>query len=285
MGKYNVAEYNVIYVYSISDDAHKGHLKVGKASFSSPYGIPHFTPNCPELKQASHARILQQTKTAMVSYELLYCELAVRKVTLMDGYQQDQPFLDEDVHTVLENSGYVPKIFMDTGKKSEWYPITLDVAIDAIKAVKEGKTILPARAVVMPTVSKPKIVLRDEQDRNVRYTMSIFERYDTMLWDCKMRYGKTVTAYELIKRAGFKKVIVITHRPAVEDSWGSDHKLMFDGTNHKFIDKTAGGYTFDGVMDSENDFKLKQLASTDTPFVYLARWMYSKGSIQKIDEA
>ena len=56
-------------------------------------------------------------------------------------YQQDQPFLDEDVHTVLENSGYVPKIFMDTGKKSEWYPITLDVAIDAIKAVKEGKTI------------------------------------------------------------------------------------------------------------------------------------------------
>lgn len=99
-----------------------------------------------------------------------------------------------------------------------------------------------------------------------------------MLWDCKMRYGKTVTAYELIKRQGYKKVIVITHRPAVEDSWGSDHELMFAGTNHQFIDKTRGSMSYDEAMDSDNDRKLRYLVSSNLPFVYFASIQDLRGS-------
>ena len=238
MIKYDVAKYNLIYVYEIKDSQHSGLLKVGQASFSSTLSIAQLTPNCPELNQPAHHRIGQQTKTAMVEYNLLYTELAVKSIKMKDGTIQQQAFEDHDVHDVLLASGKVSKKFVESGKPSEWFEITIDDAKAAIKAVKENRPTITAIQIPMAVQPHKAIKLRDEQDRNVRYTIEIFKRYDTMLWDCKMRYGKTVTAYELIKRQGYKKVIVITHRPAVEDSWGSDHDLMFAGTNHQFIDKT-----------------------------------------------
>lgn len=70
-----------------------------------------------------------------------------------------------------------------------------------------------------------------------------------MLWNCKMRYGKTVTAYELIKCQHYQKVIVITHRPAVEDGWGTDHDLMFAGENiYSSIKQTVVSTTIAQLM-------------------------------------
>ncbi len=278
MIKYDVAKYNLIYIYAIDDDAHKGLLKIGQTSFSSSYSIAQLSPNCPALNQNAHLRIQQQTKTALVSYNLLYTELATRTITMQDGSSQIQSFEDHDVHNVLLNSGFHSKKFIESGKPSEWFEVDFDSAKKAIEAVKQGRTSLVPNSYGI-SVYKPKITLRREQEENVKYTIDIFKRYDTMLWDCKMRYGKTVTAYELIKRQGYKKVIVITHRPAVEDSWGSDHDLIFGDGNHLFIDKTQNtSYVYDDKIDYQNDCKLKQIIADGTPFVYFASIQDLRGS-------
>ena len=278
MVKYDVAKYNLIYIYAIDDDAHKGLLKIGQTSFSSSYSIAQLSPNCPALNQNAHLRIQQQTKTALVSYNLLYTELATRTITMQDGSSQIQSFEDHDVHNVLLNSGFHSKKFVESGKPSEWFEVDFESAKKAIEAVKQGRTSLVPNNYGVSTF-KPKITLRREQEENVKYTIDIFKRYDTMLWDCKMRYGKTVTAYELIKRQGYKKVIVITHRPAVEDSWGSDHDLIFGDNNHLFIDKTQNtSYVYDDKIDYQNDCKLKQVIADGTPFVYFASIQDLRGS-------
>lgn len=278
MVKYDVAKYNLIYIYAIDGDAHKGLLKIGQTSFSSSYSIAQLSPNCPALNQNAHLRIQQQTKTALVSYNLLYTELATRTITMQDGSSQIQSFEDHDVHNVLLNSGFHSKKFVESGKPSEWFEVDFESAKKAIEAVKQGRTSLVPNNYGVSTF-KPKITLRREQEENVKYTIDIFKRYDTMLWDCKMRYGKTVTAYELIKRQGYKKVIVITHRPAVEDSWGSDHDLIFGDNNHLFIDKTQNtSYVYDDKIDYQNDCKLKQVIADGTPFVYFASIQDLRGS-------
>lgn len=278
MAKYDVASYNLIYIYAINDETHKGLLKIGQTSFSSKYSIAQLPPNCSALNQNAHARIQQQTKTALVSYDLLYTELATRTITMADGSKQIQSFQDHDVHDVILQSGYSAVKFVESGKQSEWFKIDLTSAKAAILAVKEGKSVLPDAKTSVVVAQKQKITLRDEQKENVEKTIDIFKRYDTMLWNCKMRYGKTVTAYELIKRQHYQKVIVITHRPAVEDGWGTDHDLMFAGEKHLFIDKTNGSVDYDSAIDADNDFKLKQTVQSQTPFVYFASIQDLRGS-------
>ncbi len=282
MSKYNTVSYNLIYVYSIPDENHKGLLKIGKASFNSNESVAQLTPMCPCLVQCANIRIMEQTKTALVNYKLEYAELAVLNVTMNDGSVQLQSFDDFAVHEVLYNSGYSSVKFTESGKPSEWFSVDLNTAKAAIKAVKDGVDKVANESVVKPTLTEKKIKLRDEQEENVVRTMHIFKTYDTMLWDCKMRYGKTVTAYELIRRMNeqgkFNKVIVVTHRPAVEDGWGSDHDLIFNGTNHKFIDKTNGKVEFEGAIDAENDRQLKSLASSGEPFTYFASIQDLRGS-------
>ena len=278
MAKYDVASYNLIYIYAINDETHKGLLKIGQTSFSSKYSIAQLPPNCSALNQNAHARIQQQTKTALVSYDLLYTELATRIITMADGSKQIQSFQDHDVHDVILQSGYSAVKFVESGKQSEWFKIDLTSAKAAILAVKEGKSVLPDAKTSVVVAQKQKITLRDEQKENVEKTIDIFKRYDTMLWNCKMRYGKTVTAYELIKRQHYQKVIVITHRPAVEDGWGTDHDLMFAGEKHLFIDKTNGSVDYDSAIDADNDFKLKKTVQYQTPFVYFASIQDLRGS-------
>ena len=278
------ASYKLIYVYTIRDDKHNGKLKVGTASLSSIKSEKQLPPNCPELLAAAKHRIDEQTKTAMVDYEILHTELSIRHITLADGTDHAAIFEDHDVHEVLKESGYAPLVFRDSGKDSEWFTLTLDVVLDAINAFKAGYSMIPPKVTVPSTEvqvpkKKPKITLRTEQADNIAKTISIFRNNDTMLWDCKMRYGKTVTAYELIRQMGLKRVIVVTHRPAVEDSWDTDHDLIFEGTNHRFIDKTKDALDgYDEIRDSKNDKILSDLIRFDTPFIYFASMQDLRGS-------
>ena len=278
MGSYDVASYNVIYIYAIEDDAHKGLLKIGRSSLSSSYSIAQLPPNSPQLNQSAHLRIQQQTKTALVNYKLLHTELAVRTIRMKDGSTQIGSFVDDDVHHVLLNSHFQARKFVESGRSSEWFEVDIETAKLAIAAVKQGQKSLIAEKTDSSSF-KPAITLRKEQRENVDYTSKILQTYDTMLWNCKMRYGKTVTAYELIKRQGYQKVIVITHRPAVEDSWGSDHDLMFDGDSHLFIDKTKNlSYVYDDKIDYQNDVNLREVVSSGKPFVYFASIQDLRGS-------
>ena len=84
-----------------------------------------------------------------------------------------------------------------------------------------------------------------------------------MLWNAKMRFGKTLTSLELIKEQKYTKVLIMTHRPVVSDSWVEDFGKM------KMAEE---GYRY-GSEDTQ--FKLKDLKSGNTPFIYFV-------SIQKL---
>ena len=290
------AQYNLIYIFAIHDEAHKGYLKIGETSFSSTSSYKQLAPNCNELNQNAHARIKQYTKTALVQYELLYTELARKQVCLADGTIESASFSDRDVHEVLDRSGFDVHKFYDTDKDSEWYNVPLLPAISAIRAVKEGRNVLTqaekqgnapntsgvTEKPLVSVSSKSKIILRQEQSDCIAKTRAVFARGDRMLWDCKMRFGKTVTAYSLIKIMKYQKVLVVTHRPAVVDGWRSDFELIFDD-NHVFLTKSnikeSDRFTpEDASIDAENDRQLTNLAISKTPFVYFASMQDLRGS-------
>lgn len=250
------------------------------------WGPSQLPPNCELLNVAAHERIKQYTKTALTSYELLYTELALRFTQMADGTSMPNPFRDEDIHDVLARSGYPCKRFPDTDRDSEWYAVNLETAVNAIKAYKEGRTVLsPSEKACAPT--KPghsvqkSIELRQEQKMAVERTIQVFHTNNRMLWDCKMRFGKTVSAYELIREAKFQKVIVVTHRPVVEEGWQKDHDLIFGvGSKHIFVTKKINGnsYEYDASIDSENDRILRNYARIGTYFAYFASMQDLRGS-------
>lgn len=103
-----------------------------------------------------------------------------------------------------------------------------------------------------------------------------------MLWNCKMRFGKTVTAYALIKKAGYQKVIVVTHRPVVEDGWRNDFDLIFgEGDNRAFLKKDrfdTDSSVYDAAMDARNDANLTAYQNSGKAFVYFASMHDLRGS-------
>ena len=293
---YGTAQYNLIYIFAIHDEAHEGYLKIGETSFSSSSSYKQLTANCDELNHNAHNRIKQYTKTALTKYELLYTELARKQVQLSDGTIESAAFSDHDVHEVLDRSGYDVHKFYDTERDSEWYKVTLGPAIAAIKAVKQGRNVLTqaekdggtenlqgSRAEEITTVSpKSRIILREEQNDCITKTREVFARNDRMLWDCKMRFGKTVTAYSLVKVMNYQKVLVVTHRPAVVDGWRSDFVLIFDD-DRVFLTKSnikeSDRFTSeDATIDAENDRQLSNLILSGTPFVYFASMQDLRGS-------
>ena len=131
-------KYKLIYVFSMPYDTHKGLLKIGEATLTTDTKPEYLTPNCRELNQAAIARIKSYTATASVNFKLEYTELAVLQ---RDGYFH--AFNDKDIHKVLMNSG-IHKVQPNGETGEEWFETTLDVTVNAIKAVKAGKSTLSA---------------------------------------------------------------------------------------------------------------------------------------------
>lgn len=285
--------YRVIYIFAIHDKDHEGYLKIGDTTFDSTKSYKQLPPNCEELNQAARDRIDDYTKTAMVAYDLQYTELARKVVTFSDGEVETSLFRDKRVHDVLYRSGYTSKNFWFSDRTSEWFEVPLSVAIRAIQAVKEGRTALTAAEksegqtsflpqTVPAAPKKRAITLRDEQVDCVNRTLTIFRKQNSMLWNCKMRFGKTVTAYALIKKAGYQKVIVVTHRPVVEDGWRNDFDLIFgEGDDRAFLKKDrfdTDSSVYDAAMDARNDANLTAYQNSGTAFVYFASMQDLRGS-------
>lgn len=285
--------YRLIYIFAIHDKDHEGYLKIGDTTFDSTKSYKQLPPNCEELNQAARDRIDDYTKTAMVAYDLQYTELARKVVTFSDGEVETSLFRDKRVHEVLYRSGYTSKNFWFSDRTSEWFEVPLSVAIRAIQAVKEGRTALTAAEksegqtsflpqTVPAAPKKRAITLRDEQVDCVNRTLTIFRKQNSMLWNCKMRFGKTVTAYALIKKANYQKVIVVTHRPVVEDGWRNDFDLIFgEGDNRAFLKKDrfdTDSSVYDAAMDARNDANLTAYQNSGKAFVYFASMQDLRGS-------
>ena len=57
-----------------------------------------------------------------------------------------------------------------------------------------------------------------------------------------MRFGKTFAAYKLAQKMGWKKILVLTFKPAVQHAWEEDLKSHVDFEGWQFI--SPGGLTF-----------------------------------------
>lgn len=218
--------YKLIYVFSMPYETHKGMLKVGEATLKTDIMPNELVPNCRALNQAAKARIDSYTKTASISYKLEYTELAVKKDS---GFVFS--FKDKDVHKVLMNSG-VHKVQPNGATGEEWFATDLATVKAAIKAVKEGRNSLSSGDIVR-AISDVAIDFREEQINAIERTLNIFKKDDEMLWYAKMRFGKTLTALEVIRRSQFRRVIIVTHRPVVDDGWSEDFKKIFFSGNSK----------------------------------------------------
>ncbi len=269
--------YKLIYVFSMPYDTHKGLLKIGEATLTTATKPSSLVPNCHELNQAAKARINGYTATASVNYTLLHTELAIKTE---EGFQFT--FKDKDVHKVLMNSG-IHKVQPNGATGEEWFATTIDVAKNAIKAVKEGKTSLSANESHSEELPVAKIDFREEQIDAIERTIKAFKKNDEMLWYAKMRFGKTLTALEVVRRLQYRKVIIVTHRPVVSDGWGTDfNKIFYPGSSehdYTFECKTTdSAYVFDEKTDSENDLKIKKLDVSGEHFIYFASIQDLRGS-------
>ena len=270
--------YKLIYVMTIPDEDHKGLLKIGEATLASFAGESQLPPNCEPLNAAAHKRIKEYTHTAMVRYELLYTELAIRHIVLDDGSQMLKPFSDNDIQRIVKRAGFFCKTFYDTGNESEWFAVDLETVKNAIKAFKEGRSHLSPSE--KPHIDET-ITLRTEQRKAVENTLSAFRSSDHMQWNCKMRFGKTVSAYDLIKRGGYQKSIVVTHRPVVVKGWREDHDKIFGSdSEHIFVTKQTGSnaYEFDAAIDAENERMLRAYVAQGISFTYFASMQDLRGS-------
>lgn len=268
--------YKLIYVFSMPYETHKGLLKVGEATLITDIMPNNLVPNCSDLNQAARKRIDSYTKTASMNYKLEYTELAIK---VDSGYTF--PFKDKDVHSVLMNSG-VHKVQPNGSTGEEWFATNLDMVKTAIKCVKEGKSSILSGSVVKEAPYTP-IDFREEQIDAVEKTLKAFKKDNEMLWYAKMRFGKTLTALEVIRRSQYRRVIIVTHRPVVDDGWSEDFKKIFypGHSEHDYhYERKAkdSAYTFDERTDSENDLKIRKLDKDGTYFVYFASIQDLRGS-------
>jgi hypothetical protein len=248
-------------VFRINDAAHNGCLKIGEAT-SDNENIWGLEPNSKILNEAARIRINQYTQTAGVHYDLLYTEVSVysKKGTI-------QAFSDTEVHNVLIRSGITRKTFDTQNKANEWFITDLETAKKAITAVKEGKDSLNTSQI---TSDRNPVVFRPEQREAIAKTKKQFLKSNEMLWYAKMRFGKTLSALQVVKDMDFTRTLILTHRPVVDAGWFEDFgKIFYDKPNFIYGSKTKGD-TFSTLE--------KQCKNGGNKYVYFASMQDLRGS-------
>lgn len=221
----------LIYVFRINDAAHRRCLKIGEATCEDE-NVFGLSPNSKALNEAARKRINQYTQTAGIAYDLLYTELTVYN---RGGLRS---FNDKEVHNVLERSGIKKKVFDTVNKANEWFITDLETVKRAITAVKEGRSSLSSAEV---TREYSPIVFRPEQQEAINKTKKQFRKGNQMLWNAKMRFGKTLSALQVVKGMEFQRTLILTHRPVVDAGWFEDFgKIFYDRKDFAYGSKNNG---------------------------------------------
>ena len=222
----------LIYVFRINDAAHKDCLKVGEATCDND-NVFGLAPNSKALNESAKKRINQYTQTAGIAYDLLYTEL-----TIYNSKKGLCSFNDKEVHNVLERSGIRKKVFDTENKANEWFITDLETVKRAIAAVKEGRESLTSAEI---SHDKTPIVFRPEQREAIKKTKKQFKKGNQMLWNAKMRFGKTLSALQVMKDMDFGRTLILTHRPVVDSGWFEDFgKIFYDSPAFVYGSKNNG---------------------------------------------
>jgi hypothetical protein len=198
-----------IYAYSIEDKAHTGLLKVGQTTR--------------DVKQ----RVAEQLKTAAIkNFTIELDESAARD----DG----TIFSDHAVRAALAKKGF-------KNAALEWMRCTVKDVKTVLTELRTGKKLTGTH--------HETFAMRMEQVEAVEKTFDYFtsiwaekkNKVPRFLWNAKMRFGKTFTSYQLAKKLGAKRVLVVTFKPAVEDAWQTDLESHADFDGWQYLSKSSGG--------------------------------------------
>lgn len=202
-------------IYVFKNDAFPNQLKIG------------YTTRSAEIRKNEWPRDPNWHK-----YKCIFEEPAVKD----DGSN----FMDHQIHNDLERRSF-KRI------EKEWFECTFEEFKASYIAVKTG------------TFNEEERILdfepRIEQEKAIQKTVNHFKNEPDgrkkFLWNCKMRFGKTFTSYKLAKKMNWNKVLVLTFKPAVENSWKDDLKNHIDFEGWQFISK--GGLRYDNI-DKDKPF-------------------------------
>ncbi|NEI66550.1 DEAD/DEAH box helicase family protein [Rhizobium leguminosarum] len=188
-----------IYAYAIADAGHQGLLKVGQTTR--------------DVKQ----RVAEQLKTAAIANYTIELDEAAE---CDDG----GIITDHAVRHALKRKGFANPML-------EWVQCSLADLKTVLAELRSGQQFTGRHHETFPP--------RDEQVAAVEQTCAYYHscwQQDSgavprFLWNAKMRFGKTFTTYQLAKKLGAKRVLVLTFKPAVEDAWQTDLEshVDFDG--------------------------------------------------------
>lgn len=197
-----------IYAYEDTNPQYKGLLKVG-------YTIKNV-----------EERVKQQYPTlrpGKLPYKIVLEESAMR--------HNGTSFTDHDVHNLLRKQGI-------SNPKGEWFKCSAEDVMSAILSLKSGNNNLFGRSECFS--------LRKEQEEAIEKTSNYFNNYKRetgriphFLWNAKMRFGKTFTTYKLAERMQWKRLLILTFKPAVVNSWEEDLNSHVDFSGWQFVSRQS----------------------------------------------
>lgn len=198
----------MIYAYTTPEIArHNGWTKIGYT------------------EQDVDERIKQQTYTADIIAHKEWQGNAIFE----DG--SGESFTDKQFHAYLRKLG----IEQEEGKNNEWFKVTGPASKNHFIEFRENHGIVKAINTAIP------YNLREEQERAVKQAFDYANVSDDaeFLWNAKPRFGKTLGTYDLCKRLNAQKVLIVTNRPAIANSWYEDYcKFLGEESGYKFVSTT-----------------------------------------------
>lgn len=193
------------------------------------YVLPEYKPNEGWIKigyterNSVDERIRQQTHTAGIAYSKLWSEPA-------KFIGSDEWFIDKQLHAYLRKFKRI-----EQRPKTEWFyydgrPEQAHIDFEEFRHKR------------LSQVGKElEYQLRDEQEAAVKMTLDYAATNDAgeFLWNAKPRFGKTLTTYDLARRMGAQKILIVTNRPAIANSWFDDFETFIAWqTNYSFCSTT-----------------------------------------------
>ena len=263
MQYYSTLKAKLIYIFTIDDDSHRGCVKIGEATLDE-FTDSSLQPNSKALNQAAKKRIDQYTQTAGINYTLRHTEL-----TLSIHGGTITTFNDKQVHEILLRSGIKRHDFSQRHQGREWFECSVETAKAAINAAKEGR--FSIRADEMVPIDE-EIEFRPEQKEAIEKTIRKFQSGGkNMLWNAKMRFGKTLSALQVVKEMQFHRTLILTHRPVVDEGWFEDFNKIF---------KLFDGYTYGSRLKGEPFELLERFAkkNPDAHYIYFASMQDMRGA-------
>jgi hypothetical protein len=198
----------MIYAYEDSNPEYKGLLKIGYTTI----GVEQ--------------RVAQQYPTKRPDGKIPYRIVFAKSAMYSDGGN----FSDRDIHHALKKRGF-------PSEGGEWFRCTVENLQAAYIAVSERKENEENR--------NRNFTMRPEQEEAVSKTLEYFKsaanekRTAKFLWNAKMRFGKTFASYQLAKRMGLAKILILTFKPAVQSAWEEDIKTHIDFEGWQFISRNS----------------------------------------------